>query len=362
MVSVVLFDNKKFISVKDASTLTGYSKDYIGQLCRLDRIETKRIGRSWFVSEESLLLYKNTPTEYDFSKNFHIPPKDEDKNLAIPKKSLKEALGDDIKPIRSTPVYFERKKISPFSSNVGKFGSLLVSLVLVFGLAMFLNGGSFKKNISISGVVSSISTLPKEMKSVALELSDFYSSEAEEFYFNLGPVAEKVLNSGLQSIKAFAKNPSSFISQSAKKLAIEEHDTLNSVATYFSNVVREAHLKTFAFISDALGGDFLKENTLGLTSSVAEAVGQGLNPVDHAGLVVYHTINNWIENGIYSPIARLLGEQPAIINTTYVVTRQKEAESIPSSRPSSGTATERIIERQMASSAGVSREELERRL
>src|SRR6266566_2923372 len=62
MSSNLFFDNKKYISAKDAGTLTGYSNDYIGQLCRADKLECKRIGRVWYVSEESILDYEKFPT------------------------------------------------------------------------------------------------------------------------------------------------------------------------------------------------------------------------------------------------------------------------------------------------------------
>jgi len=55
----LFFDNKKFISAKEASSLTGYSQDYVGQLARGNKIDSRRIGRVWYVGEESVLNYKN---------------------------------------------------------------------------------------------------------------------------------------------------------------------------------------------------------------------------------------------------------------------------------------------------------------
>lgn len=70
MNSEVIFEGKKYISIKEASSLTSYSKDYIGQLSRQGKVVSKRLGKKWFVEESSLLNYKNTPTTFDFSKNF----------------------------------------------------------------------------------------------------------------------------------------------------------------------------------------------------------------------------------------------------------------------------------------------------
>ncbi|MDO8579455.1 MAG: hypothetical protein Q7R72_01115, partial [bacterium] len=53
------FDGKIFISSKRASELGGYTQDYIGQLIRGKKIEARMVGRSWFVSEESLKTYQH---------------------------------------------------------------------------------------------------------------------------------------------------------------------------------------------------------------------------------------------------------------------------------------------------------------
>ena len=60
-------DNKKYISAKRASRLTGYATDYIGQLARNGKLDSKMIGRSWFVNEESLLGYKKEVVDSMFS-------------------------------------------------------------------------------------------------------------------------------------------------------------------------------------------------------------------------------------------------------------------------------------------------------
>lgn len=46
--------DKVYISSKKAASITGYAKDYIGQLCREGRVEATLVGRSWYVLEESI--------------------------------------------------------------------------------------------------------------------------------------------------------------------------------------------------------------------------------------------------------------------------------------------------------------------
>jgi hypothetical protein len=50
----LVVDGEKYISSKRAARLSGYTKDYIGQLCRAGKIPSKMVGRSWYVKEDSL--------------------------------------------------------------------------------------------------------------------------------------------------------------------------------------------------------------------------------------------------------------------------------------------------------------------
>lgn len=47
-------DGKMYISSRRASEIAGYSKDYVGQLCRSGKLECRMVGRLWYVGEESL--------------------------------------------------------------------------------------------------------------------------------------------------------------------------------------------------------------------------------------------------------------------------------------------------------------------
>jgi len=57
-------DGTSYISSKRAAQLSGYAQDYIGQLARRSLIEAKRIGGLWYVSMESLEVYKKKAEEY----------------------------------------------------------------------------------------------------------------------------------------------------------------------------------------------------------------------------------------------------------------------------------------------------------
>jgi hypothetical protein len=47
-------EGKLYISSKRAAKVSGYAKDYIGQLCREGRVDSKLVGRSWYVYEPSI--------------------------------------------------------------------------------------------------------------------------------------------------------------------------------------------------------------------------------------------------------------------------------------------------------------------
>ena len=50
----ILIEEKKYISSKRAAKMTGYAKDYIGQLCREGRVPARLVGRSWDVLETAI--------------------------------------------------------------------------------------------------------------------------------------------------------------------------------------------------------------------------------------------------------------------------------------------------------------------
>jgi len=51
-------DGETYVSSKRAAKLTGYAKDYVGQLCREGSVEAKKVGRSWYVLESSILEHR----------------------------------------------------------------------------------------------------------------------------------------------------------------------------------------------------------------------------------------------------------------------------------------------------------------
>lgn len=75
----ISLDGKRYISVKRAANLGEYTTDYVGQLCREEKVEATRVGRNWYVLEESLILHKQGQEQ----KNEETST---DSGIVIPKK------------------------------------------------------------------------------------------------------------------------------------------------------------------------------------------------------------------------------------------------------------------------------------
>ncbi len=54
----ILIEGKEYISSGRAAKIVGYTKDYVGQLARDGKITAKRIGRNWYIKEDSITKHK----------------------------------------------------------------------------------------------------------------------------------------------------------------------------------------------------------------------------------------------------------------------------------------------------------------
>src|SRR3990167_6661841 len=61
LMSLAIFaEGKEYISASRAAEKSGYSSDYIGQLCRAKKIPGKLIGKTWYVEFPALLEHKKS--------------------------------------------------------------------------------------------------------------------------------------------------------------------------------------------------------------------------------------------------------------------------------------------------------------
>lgn len=65
----ITIGDKLYVSSKRAAQITGYAKDYIGQLCREGRVEARLVGRNWYVLDSALRAHRFGKEEAPEPKN-----------------------------------------------------------------------------------------------------------------------------------------------------------------------------------------------------------------------------------------------------------------------------------------------------
>lgn len=60
----VMLEGKSFVSAKRASEMSGYARDYIGQLARGGLIAAQRVGGLWYISLDSLTAYQKNADSF----------------------------------------------------------------------------------------------------------------------------------------------------------------------------------------------------------------------------------------------------------------------------------------------------------
>ena len=86
------FDGKKYISSKRASQLTGYSRDYIGELCRAQELDARMVGRAWFLTLSSLRDYQARTSLKEEKRREEVRGAKKDTVSELPVFDLKEEL------------------------------------------------------------------------------------------------------------------------------------------------------------------------------------------------------------------------------------------------------------------------------
>lgn len=56
----VTIAEKNYVKAADIARELGYTADYVGQLCRAKKVDAQLVGRSWYVSEDSLRSHKKS--------------------------------------------------------------------------------------------------------------------------------------------------------------------------------------------------------------------------------------------------------------------------------------------------------------
>lgn len=86
MKDIFIFEGKNYISARRASEISEYSSDYIGQLCRADKLDCRMVGRAWFVTLDSIEAHKRhvLEVESDPSRVENIRSKKVTSSVSVP--------------------------------------------------------------------------------------------------------------------------------------------------------------------------------------------------------------------------------------------------------------------------------------
>ena len=56
----ISFGDTEYIKASDIAKRFRYTQDYVGQLCRAEKVEARLVGRTWYVNPDSVVAYRKT--------------------------------------------------------------------------------------------------------------------------------------------------------------------------------------------------------------------------------------------------------------------------------------------------------------
>jgi hypothetical protein len=59
-VEKISFGNKEYVKASEIAKQFRYTQDYVGQLCRSKKVDARLVGRTWYLTKESVAVYRKT--------------------------------------------------------------------------------------------------------------------------------------------------------------------------------------------------------------------------------------------------------------------------------------------------------------
>jgi len=293
MNSDLYFDGKQFISSSRAAKISGYVNDYIGQLCRDGKLDCRMVGRTWYVSFESLINHKNA--NGSASKNRSKKPLEIlASNLPVEAlQTLNPAVTPALFPAATAPVIStfstpflpsDSKPRTWFSPKVSYpiFRDEVHVLVKVVEETVAKGASEKTENTSL------------EKTFVGVSFPDF-SYEKKLFVSNIP--AQKIFDREAKKVSSLThfETSSLFFSRAFPTAFALMISFIFAFAGFLFAVranptAQVAYNSAFHSLRDEVGvsGEVA---TLRLQASVFSGVGSVL---DQAGLAVYHAVNNFL--------------------------------------------------------------------
>ncbi len=253
------FNEEKFISLKQASIISGYAKDYIGQLCRGEKIKAKKIGRDWFVNSDSLISYKQETLRRDIFNGVEKKSSAE-KNEDIWDKILlssENQTPQDVKKIEISNEINQLKILSPVKS----FFKQTILFFLILLTPLIILEFVFIKNPAT--VIASLDNIKK----ITEQTIQTFSAEADNLYLSINRQANRQTNlirQGSRKVISDTLLASAFLRQTTLNLP----EQISGQADFFSEQVSQFVDKTNAKGKDLIAD--LLQKSQSLTSKMEE--------------------------------------------------------------------------------------------
>lgn len=130
-----LSPEKKYITAKEASALTGFVADYITRQCRAGKIASRQIGRVWLIEKESLLSHFASEAARKI-ENAKALARAREAEYAVARKAREEArptpetsVESPFSPMLSHPSWFSEE--IPTRTVRGSFAALALTLAIL---------------------------------------------------------------------------------------------------------------------------------------------------------------------------------------------------------------------------------------
>ena len=181
MKDAIIFNDKKYLSSKNAGRVSGYTSDYVSRLCRLKKIEGRKVGRTWYVEESSL---------ENFLHNNSLQKSEQSKKLS------NQRIRDYRKSIRQDEISVNANNLKSKVQEFYKIEIVKKSFAVLLATTIVLGGFFLKdtnvaksayekasyvatKSLNTANVVSNIFTKPAE------SISSVFTLENEAVYVYL---------------------------------------------------------------------------------------------------------------------------------------------------------------------------------
>ena len=246
----IILEGERYITASEAAAVCGYTRIYVGQLCREEKIKGKKIGTDWVVSEKSILDYK---------KSILRTQEKMEPQIILTKQAIFHTTDEWDKEILG-----EQQKAPKFSLKQWSLGAASLSSVLIAAL-IFYNAGAIGR--SIAGAVESVNvsamktadTISQNAFAIAdatvnniVFAKDGIISAVESVNVSAKKFANNVSNFGNSSLK-LAQNGKNRVSETAFAVADEINNNVVFAKEKIFNLAYAASQSVLDFGSSGLG-------------------------------------------------------------------------------------------------------------